>query len=63
MSKYSKEYARLSRMFKAYEEANGVVDATMPDGQNCSFCSASCFSTNCSGNCMSAIAPQIKRRY
>lgn len=55
------EYKALEKMLKEYEDSFGDVDARMSDSFNCSFCSATCFSTNCRGGCMSAIAPRLGR--
>ena len=58
-------YEKLRNLLDEYENSNADADTAMSDSMNwntgCSYCMASCFGTNCRGNCHSAIAPRIRR--
>lgn len=61
MQNNSDKIAKIQSMLADYELKHGKVDIEVSDSSNCSFCSASCFSTNCRSVCQSAIAPRISR--
>lgn len=52
---------KIQSMLADYELKHGKVDIEVRDSSNCSYCMASCFSSNCRSVCHSAIAPRISR--